>query len=134
MNLRRYIPDHAVTTIPVLALMFAVHYFLLRDDDADSGIELVDGVPVYHDYWRLSENEAEFDIEGELQRLELDDSRRDSLIRELLQQEKYQQARTQLLEVAAAAVAEDDQTRLGGTTAQRYTCRKRSTWRCRVTM
>jgi hypothetical protein len=77
MNLRRYIPDHAVTTIPVLALMFAVHYFLLRDDDADSGIELVDGVPVYHDYWRLSENEAEFDIEGELQRLELDDSRRD---------------------------------------------------------
>jgi hypothetical protein len=115
MNLRRYIPDHAVTTIPVLALMFAVHYFLLRDDDADSGIELVDGVPVYHDYWRLSENEAEFDIEGELQRLELDDSRRDSLIRELLQQEKYQQARTQLLEVAAAAVAEDDQTRLGGT-------------------
>lgn len=113
--MRRYIPDHAVTTIPVLAPMFAVHYFLLRDDDANSGIELVDGAALYHDYWRLSQNEAEFDIDGELERLELDDRGRDSLIRELLQQEKYQLARTQLLEIAAAAVAEDDQIRLGGT-------------------
>jgi tetratricopeptide (TPR) repeat protein len=115
MNFRRYIPDHAVTTVPVLALMFAVHYFLLRDDTVDTGIELVDGAPVFYDYWQRAGSEFEFDIDAQLERLELDDARRDRLIRELLQQGKYQQARTQLLEIAAAAVAQDDQPRLGDT-------------------
>ena len=115
MNLRRYIPDHAITTIPVLALMFAVHYFLLRDVSVNTGIELVDGAPVYNDYWQRAGAETEFDIDGEIERLELDDDRHDRLIRELLHQGKYQQARTQLLEVAAAAVSQDDQARLGAT-------------------
>ena len=115
MNFRRYIPDHAVTTVPVLALMFAVHYFLLRDDTVDTGIELVDGAPAFYDYWQRAGSESEFDIDAQLERLELDDARRDRLIRELLQQGKYQQARTQLLEIAAAAVAQDDQPRLGDT-------------------
>jgi hypothetical protein len=115
MNLRRYIPDHAITTIPVLALMFAVHYFLLRDDSVNTGIELVDDALVYNDYWQRAGAETEFDIDGEIERLELDDDRRDRLIRELLHQGKYQQARTQLLEVAAAAVSQDDQARLGAT-------------------
>ncbi len=95
--------------------MFAVHYFLLRDDSVDTGIELVDGTPGYDDYWQRAGAETEFDIDGEIERLELDDARRDRLIRELLHQGKYQQARTQLLEVAAAAVSQDDQTRLGAT-------------------
>jgi tetratricopeptide (TPR) repeat protein len=115
MNFRRYIPDHAITTIPVLALMFAVHYFLLRADPVNTGIELVDGAPVYDDYWQRAGAETEFDIDGKMERLELDDDRHDRLIRELLHQGKYQQARTQLLEVAAAAVSQDDQTRLGAT-------------------
>jgi hypothetical protein len=115
MNFRRYIPDHAVTTVPVLALMFAVHYFLLRDDSADTGIELADGATVYYDFWQSVASETEFDIDGEVERLELDDARRDRLIRELLHQGKYKQARTQLLEIAATAVLQDDQTRLGGT-------------------
>jgi tetratricopeptide (TPR) repeat protein len=115
MNFRRYIPDHAITTIPVLALMFAAHYFLLRDDSVDGGIELVDGAAVYTDYWQRTVPQNEFDIDGEIERLELDDARRDRLIRELLHQGKYQQARTQLLEVAAAAVSQDDQPRLGAT-------------------
>ena len=115
MNFRRYIPDHAVTTVPVLALMFAVHYFLLRDDPAETGIELADGVPVYYDFWQRAVSETEFDIDGELERLELEDARRDRLIREMLHQGKYKQARTELLEIAAAAVLQDDQTRLGGT-------------------
>jgi hypothetical protein len=115
MNFRRYIPDHAVTTVPVLALMFAVHYFLLRDDSADTGIELADGATVYYDFWQSVASETEFDIDGEIERLELDDARRDRLIRELLHQGKYKQARTQLLEIAATAVLQDDQPRLGGT-------------------
>jgi hypothetical protein len=115
MNFRRYIPDHAVTTVPVLALMFAVHYFLLRDDSADTGIELADGATVYYDFWQSGASETEFDIDGEIERLELDDARRDRLIRELLHQGKYKQARTQLLEIAATAVLQDDQPRLGGT-------------------
>jgi tetratricopeptide (TPR) repeat protein len=115
MNFRRYIPDHAVTTVPVLALMFAVHYFLLRDDSADTGIELADGATVYYDFWQSVASETEFDIDGEVERLELDDARRDRLIRELLHQGKYKQARTQLLEIAATAVLQDDQPRLGGT-------------------
>lgn len=115
MKLRHYIPDHAITTIPVLALMFAVHYFLLRDDSVDTGIELIDGAPVYDNYWQRSGAETKFDIDGEIERLELDDVHRDRLIRELLREGKYQQARTQLLEVAAAAVSQHDQTRLGAT-------------------
>ena len=115
MKFRRYIPDHAITTIPVLALMFAVHYFLLRDDPADTGIELADGASVYNDFWQRGGDETVFDIDGELERLELDDARRDRLIRELLHQGQYQQARTQLLEIAAAAVLQDDQARLGAT-------------------
>jgi tetratricopeptide (TPR) repeat protein len=115
MKFRRYIPDHAITTIPVLVLMFAVHYYLLRDDPADTGIEAVDGAADYSDYWQRAGDESVFDIDGELERLELDDVRRDRLIRELLHQGKFKQARTQLLEIAAAALLQDDQTRLGGT-------------------
>jgi len=115
MKFRRYIPDHAVTTIPVLALMFAVHYFLLRDEPTDPGIELTTGAPAFYQHWQRQLDEGEFNIDAELERLELDDAARDRLIRQLLQQKKYQPARTQLLEVAAAAVAQGDQIRLGDT-------------------
>jgi hypothetical protein len=115
MKFRQYIPDHAVTTIPVLALMFAVHYFLLRDEPADPGIELTDGAPNFYQHWQWQLDEGELDIDAELNRLELDDAKRDRSIRELLQQKKYQQARTLLLEVAAAAVAQANQARFGDT-------------------
>jgi tetratricopeptide (TPR) repeat protein len=115
MKFRRYIPDHAITTIPVLALMFAVHYFLLRDDPTETGIELADGALVYNNFWQRAGSETEFDIDGELERLELDDARRDRLIRELLHQGQYKRARTELLEIAATAVLQDDQVRLGAT-------------------
>jgi hypothetical protein len=115
MKFRQYIPDHAVTTIPVLALLFAVHYFLLRDEPAEQGIELTEGAPVFYENWQRQFDENEFDIDAELNRLERDDAERDRLIRKLLQQKKYQQARTRLLEVAAAAVAQGDQDRLGDT-------------------
>lgn len=115
MKIRQFIPDHAVTTIPVLALMFAVHYFLLRDEPVDPNIELTTGTPAFYRHWQWQLDEDEFDIDAELARLELDDAARDRLIRQLLEQKKYQQARTQLLEVAAAAVSQDDQARLGDT-------------------
>lgn len=115
MKLRQYIPDHAVTTIPVLAMLIAVHYFLLRDEAEDPGIELTDGTPRFYQNWQRQLDDNELDIDAELKRLELGDAARDQLIRELLQQKKYQQARTQLLEVAAASVAQNDQVRLGDT-------------------
>ncbi len=115
MKIHEHIPNHAVTTIPALALMFALHYFLLSDEPAETGIELTDGATVYYDHWQRIEGQDEFDIDSKLENLELDDAERDRLIRDLLHRGEYQQARTQLLEVAAASVLRDDQGRLGNT-------------------
>jgi hypothetical protein len=115
VNLKRYIPDHAVTTVPVLAAMVAVHFFLLRDDPLEPGIEATRGAPSYSQFWQIPAQQDEFDIEGEITRLELGDARRDQQIRDLLHQRKYPQARTLLLEVAAAAVLQNDQGKIGDT-------------------
>ncbi len=115
MNFMRYIPDHAVTTVPVLALLVAVHYFLLRDDPVESGIEATTGVHNFYGNLQYADEADEFDIDAELERLGLDDAERDRKIRDLLHQGKFKQARTQLLEVAATSMLEDDQTRLGDT-------------------
>jgi len=115
MNWKRYIPDHAVTTVPVLAAMIAVHFFLLRDDPAEPGIEASAGAPLFYEHWQRRADENQFDIDAEMARLELDDVRRDQLIRELLHQRKFGHARTLLLEVAAVAALADDQGRLGDT-------------------
>jgi len=115
MNLKRYIPDHAVTTVPVLALLVALHFFLSPDDSVDNGIEATAGVPAFYDHWQRGYEVDEFDIDAELSRLELDDASSDRLIRDLLHQGSFKQARTRLLEVAAASILQDDQTRLGNT-------------------
>jgi len=115
VNFRRHIPDHAVTTVPVLALMVAVHFFLLRDDPRQPGIEATSAAPGYYRHWQRPAQQTEFDIDAEMARLELDDSSRDQQIRNLLHQRDYAPARTLLLEVAAAAVLQDDQGRLGDT-------------------
>jgi tetratricopeptide (TPR) repeat protein len=114
MDIKRFIPDHAITTVPVLALLFALHYFLSPDDSAKDGIEATSGGPSY-DYWQREIETEELDIDASLSKLELDDVKRDRLIRELLQQGKFKQARTQLLEVAAASMLADDQSQLGDT-------------------
>ena len=115
MKIRQHIPDHAVTTVPALAFLVAVHFFLLRDDPAENGAEIGESAPIYYEHWQRINELDEFDVEGELQRLELDDAARDRRIRELLETEQYQRARTELLEVAAVAVLRDDQQRLGDT-------------------
>jgi len=115
VNFKRYIPDHAVTTVPVLAAMVAVHFFLLRDDPLEPGIEATQVAPSYSQFWQTPAQLDEFDIDGEITRLELSDARRDQQIRDLLHQQKYAQARTLLLEVAAAAVLQDDQGKIGDT-------------------
>lgn len=115
MNWKRYIPDHAVTTVPVLAAMIAVHFFLLRDNPEEPGIEASAGAPLFYEHWQPRADENLFDIDVEMARLELDDVRRDQLIRELLHQGKFGHARTLLLEVAASAALADDQDRLGDT-------------------
>ncbi len=114
MDLRRYIPDHAITTVPLLAALFAVYYLVLRDEPVDPGIE-PSGAPAYYEHWLYTEDIAALDIDGELDRLALDDAARDHRIRELLHAGRYQRARTLLLEVAAAAALREDQVRLGET-------------------
>ena len=115
VNFRRHIPDHAVTTVPVLALMVAVHFFLLRDDPLQPGIEATSAAPGYYQHWQRPVQQTEFDIDAEMARLELDGSARDQQIRALLHQRDYAPARTLLLEVAASAVVQGDQGRLGDT-------------------
>ena len=115
VNFRHHIPDHAITTVPVLALMVAVHFFLLRDDPLQPGIEATSADPGYYQHWQRPAEQTELDIDAEMARLELDDSSRDQQIRNLLHQRDYAPARTLLLEVAAAAVLQDDQGRLGDT-------------------
>ena len=115
MNLKRYIPDHAVTTVPVLALLVALHFLLSPDDPVENGIESTPGVPAFYDNWQRSDEVDEFDIDAEMSRLELDDAKRDRLIRDLLHRGEFKQARTALLEVAATSMLQDDQTRLGDT-------------------
>ncbi|MGD2173223.1 MAG: hypothetical protein PVF80_14015, partial [Gammaproteobacteria bacterium] len=115
MDFKKYIPDHAATTVPILALLFSAHYFFSRDEPAKGGIELVEGAPAFYEHWQRPLEQGELDIDAGLQRLEIDDAKQDRLIRELLRQGKYQQARTSLLEVAAAAVSREDEVRLGDT-------------------
>ena len=115
MSWKRYIPDHAVTTIPALAFLFAIHFFLLRDDPVEPGIEATSSAPLFYDHWRAPLDSADLDIDLEVARLELDDAARDQLIRDLLHRERYADARTLLLEVAAEATLADDQQRLGDT-------------------
>jgi hypothetical protein len=115
VDCKRYLPDHAVTTVPVLALMVALHFLLSSDDPARPGIELADGAPLYYQHWQGPTEQRELDVDAELARLELDDARRDQQIRDFLHRKKYAQARTLLLQVAAAAAAQDDQDRLGDT-------------------
>jgi len=95
--------------------MVAVHFFLLRDDPRQPGIEATSAAPGYYRHWQRPAQQTEFDIDAEMARLELDDSSRDQQIRNLLHQRDYAPARTLLLEVAAAAVLQDDQGRLGDT-------------------
>ena len=114
MNWRRDISDNAVATLSLLAVMVAVHFFLLRDEPAEPGIE-ASVVPMYYQPWQPPAGQGEFDIDGELARLELNDAQRDRQIRDFLHQQNYAPARTLLLEVAAAAVLQDDQDRLGDT-------------------
>ena len=115
MDFKKYIPEHAATTVPILALLVAVHYFLTRDEPAAPGIELTRGAPAFYQHWQRPREWDEFDIDAGMQRLEIDDAKRDNLIRDLLKQGRYQQARTRLLEVAASAVRRGDQARLGDT-------------------
>ncbi len=114
MDFRRYIPDHAATTVPLLVALVAAHYFLLRDQPVEDGIETAGSEPLYYEHW-LARDDAPLDVDAELERLQLDDAERDRQIRELLHQGQYQRARTRLLEVAAAAVLHQDQDRLGDT-------------------
>ena len=115
MKLRSYIPDHAITTVPALAFLFAIHFFLLRDEAVEPGIELVNGEAAFYQHWQRQLDHTELDLDPGLERLELDDAARDRMIRDLLDNKQYQRARTQLLEVAAAAVLQDNRQRLGDT-------------------
>ena len=71
MKLRSYIPDHAITTVPVLALLFTVHYFLLRDEPVEPGIELINGEAAFYQHWQRQLDTGDLDLDPGLERLEL---------------------------------------------------------------
>ena len=81
----------------------------------EPGIEATQAAPAYSQFWQPPAQQGEFDIDGEINKLELGDARRDQRVRDLLHQQEYAQARTLLLEVAAAAVIQVDQKKLGDT-------------------
>ena len=114
MNIRQYIPDHAVTTVPVLALLVSVHFILLSDDSNDA-IELDASEIAAYDRSHGLDDETPLDVDHELNKLALEDASRDQQIRNLLEQKDYKGARTLLLEVASDSVMQDDQARLSNT-------------------
>ena len=114
MNWKRDFSTNLVVTVSMLAVMLALHFVLSRDDPGEQGIE-TNIVPMYYEPWKPSADQAEFDIDGEMARLELDDSERDQQIRDYLHQQQYAPARTLLLEVAAASVLQEDHERLADT-------------------
>ncbi len=115
MNVKRYIPDHAITTVPALLLLFTVFYYFSSDETVDGGIETTANMPLFTSHWQSQNDSSSFDIDAELTRLQLDDSSKDADIRQLLHEGEYQSARTLLLEIAADAVQKQNQTRLANT-------------------
>ena len=115
MGLKDHIPEHILTTLQGLAILFVLLYFFTPDEQQDQGIELSTGAPSFYQHWQWKTDSNELDIDGELERLQLNDVSRDRQIRRLLQQGEYQEARTHLLEIAAAAALQDEQSRLGDT-------------------
>ena len=115
LDFRRYVPDYLTNALQALVILLVLFYFITREDTRDNGIELTSGAPSFYEHWQWQIDANEFDIDSKLERLELDDRERDRQIRDLLHRGEYQQARTQLLEVAAASVLQDNQQRLGDT-------------------
>ena len=115
MGLKDHIPEHILTTLQGLAILFVLLYFFTPDEQQEQGIELSTGAPSFYKHWQWKTDSSEFDVDGELERLQLDDDSRDQQIRQLLHRGEYQEARTHLLEIAAAAVLQDEQSRLGDT-------------------
>ena len=58
MDWKRYIPDHAATTIPVVAILAAIHFFLLSDTPRRVGIERTDTAPMFYQHWHGMSREA----------------------------------------------------------------------------
>ncbi len=114
MKWRQYIPDHAITTVPILALMIAAHFYLLRDEPNDA-IEPGASEIAAYDRSYGPDDETRLDVDHELNKLALEDASRDQQIRYLLEQKDYKRARTLLLEVAGDSVMQDDQARLSNT-------------------
>jgi hypothetical protein len=113
MNLRQYIPDHAVTTVPALAILLSLHFFISSERAPDAGIELTGPLQLESDYLQQLARRGGFDADGEIDRLNIDDAEREQEIRDLLDQGEYKQSRTRLLEIAAAAVLQKDKSQLG---------------------
>lgn len=108
MNIRLSLPDHAITTIPALALLVTLHFVFFADHSPEpsKGIEL--SAPVYSDHLYRQISKHKIDVDSKLNQLGIVDTTRDKAIRELLGQKNFKEANTQLLEVSAAAVERND--------------------------
>ena len=114
MSLRQYIPDHAVTTVPALAILLSLHFFISSERAPLPGIELTGSPQIESDYLQQLARQGGFDVDGEIERLNIVDVEREQEIRGLLDRGDYKQARTRLLQIAAAAVLQGDKSQLGG--------------------
>ncbi|MFT5219850.1 MAG: tetratricopeptide (TPR) repeat protein [Planctomycetota bacterium] len=113
MNIRQYLPEHAITTIPALALIAALHFLFFADNTTEPGIEL--RIPLQTDLDSLynAVNENKLDVEERLGRLNVSDGARQSNLRDLLNKGDYKIAITRLLEVAGEAAENEDKAKLG---------------------
>ena len=115
MNTQLQIPAHLHNLLQALVILLALVFFLMPDEQEDPGIELKVGAPAFYEHWRWQSSIDDFDIDNELARLQLEDGGHDLKIRQLLHEQQYQQARSQLLEIAAASVLQNNQSRLADT-------------------
>ena len=115
MNTQLQIPAHLHNLLQALVILLALVFFLMPDEQEDPGIELKVGAPAFYEHWRWQSSVDDFDIDNELARLQLEDGGHDLKIRQLLHEQQYQQARSQLLEIAAASVLQNNQSRLADT-------------------
>lgn len=113
MNIRQYLPEHAITTISALALIAALHFLFFSDNTTEPGIEL--RIPLQTDSDSLYRvvNESKLDVEAKLNRLNVDDTGQKSNLRDLLNKGDYKKANTRLLEVAGEAAKNEDMAQLG---------------------
>ena len=81
MGIRPQIPGNRLYAIQTLVIVLVLTYLMLPGDRDEPGIEMTSAAPSFYEHWRWKSSLDDFDIDGELERLQLDDYARDQQIR-----------------------------------------------------